>query len=150
MISVTFSPDSKTLLIATNDYVVGLWNAENGQLTQDLKDRMSVSIQEATFIDNKIILVSEEHTVAVWDISTDSIINMMDFKEATKISVSPDGQQVMTVFDNGMVKIWRLFLEPQELVDFASQVVPLCLSSQQRKEYSLPESRSDCELTENL
>jgi WD40 repeat protein len=130
---VTFSPDSQTLLIATNDYVVGLWNAENGQLTQYLKE-LSVSIHEATFIDNKIILVSEEHTVAVWDISTDSIINMMNFENfenITQISVSPDGQKVMTLFDNGMVNIWRLFLEPQELVDFANKVVPRDPSSEQ-------------------
>jgi len=121
----TFSPDSQTVLTASNDNTVRLWNAQNGQLIDEppLKEvNVNVNVNHALFLENKIILVSE-HTVTVWDISSDESFKVMNFDDVRQIDVSFDGSQVITVFHDGTAKIWRLFLEPQELVDFANKVV---------------------------
>ena len=51
---------------------------------------------------------------------------------------SPDGKRILTTSTDGMVRLWKIFANTQELVSHAKAGIPRCLTAAQRDSFFLP------------
>ncbi len=57
---------------------------------------------------------------------------------------SPDGERIITAGSDGTVRIWRIFLTTQHLIDYALQVVPKQLTCEERQQFFLEMTDNCC------
>ena len=54
-------------------------------------------------------------------------------REAVSASFSADGRRVVTASADRTARIWRVYTTTQELIDHGKEVVPRCLTQEQRE-----------------
>jgi WD40 repeat protein len=116
-----FSPDSKTLLTASKDGAVIVWDGVTGrrQMTlRDLAEKPESEIPTALFIppDGKRILAGSMWGEAkVWNPANGSLLKTMQFNKAAlvladtiRVAVNPSGKTCVTLSSNGRGALWNL------------------------------------------
>ena len=94
--------------------------------------------------DGKTIATTEENTIKLWQVETGKLLHTLKGHEeyVGNAAFSPDGKLVVTSSDDKTARLWKVF-STQELVNYANEIVPRCLSIEQRKKFFLPESKGN-------
>lgn len=109
--SAVFSPDSKRVVIASDDGTAKIWNTLTGQFLAECKGHQA-EVQTAEFSpDGKYVLTSsKDGYAAIWNSATGILLGVLaghqDYVNAA--SYSPGGNMVATVSDDQTTKIWNL------------------------------------------
>jgi WD40 repeat protein/nucleoside phosphorylase/energy-coupling factor transporter ATP-binding protein EcfA2 len=134
--NAAFSPDGQRIVTASSDQTARLWDASSGQLLNVLKGHTD-TVNNAAFSPDgqRIVTTSEDNTARLWYASNGQLVNVLE--EANNAAFSPDGLRIVTASDDNTALLWYVFQTTQELIDYANQNVPRCLSPQQREQFFL-------------
>ncbi|UNU24673.1 LpqB family beta-propeller domain-containing protein [Microcoleus vaginatus] len=106
---VSFSPDSQTIVTATDDNYIKLWRT-NGTLQATLTGHTD-KIIKAIFNPNGEIIVSasDDKTVKIWQNNGKLIHDLKGHSgQITSVSLSPDGKILASASTDGTVKLWKI------------------------------------------
>jgi hypothetical protein len=109
---LNFSPDGKTAIFAGghNDFRVRLWNVETGESVRDFQGHQR-PVHAAAFTPNgqRIVSVSEDRTLRIWDAALGSELGQIPMTALTKcLAIAPDGVTAVTGNGEGIVEVWNL------------------------------------------
>ncbi|WP_341526616.1 caspase family protein [Nostoc sp. UHCC 0302] len=110
VLSVAFSPDSKTIASASSDTTVKLWNAATGKEITTLKGHSSDVLGIAFSPDGKTIAsASSDTTVKLWNVATGKEITTLNGHSSYVLSVafSPDGKTIASASLDNTLKLWN-------------------------------------------
>jgi len=105
----SFSPDSQTIVTATDDNAIKLWQT-NGTLQATLTGHTD-KIISAVFTPNGEIIVagSEDKTVKIWRKNGKLIHDLKGHSgQITSVCLSPDGKIIASTSADGTVKLWQI------------------------------------------
>ena len=106
---VSFSPDSQTLVTATDDNYIKLWQT-NGALQATLRGHTD-KIRRAIFSPSGQIIISasDDKSVKIWQINGELIHDLKGHRgQITSVSLSPDGKIIASASTDGTLKIWKI------------------------------------------
>ena len=107
--SACFSPDGKTIVTASGDGSVRLWDVSNGQEIRQFEGHER-GVNSASFNANGQSLVTAgfDQTVRVWDITTGEEIRRLQGHTASVNGAifSIDGQTIISASDDRTIRIW--------------------------------------------
>ncbi|MEH2321845.1 nSTAND1 domain-containing NTPase, partial [Nostoc sp.] len=107
--SVAFSPDGKTIVSASDDKTVKLWDAATGKEISTLKGHSDAVISVAFSPDGKTIAsASRDKTVKLWDAATGKEISTLKGHSSwvNSVAFSPDGKTIASASYDNTVKLW--------------------------------------------
>ena len=108
-----------------------------GAFTKDFKGHDG-AVHSAAFSPDgrRVVTASVDGTARIWDAETQTQIAVLKGHDngVRSAAFSPDGRRVVTASDDETARIWNVFPTTQHLVDHAKEVVPRCLTPQQRDE----------------
>jgi WD40 repeat protein len=90
---------------------------------------------------------SHDHSVRIFDSETREEIAVLEGHEGAIYDAvfTPDSERVLTISDDGTLRVWPVFSAVQRLVDHAKRVVPRCLTASEAKAFFLdPEPPTWC------
>jgi len=105
----SFSPDSQTIVTATDDNYIKLWQT-NGTLQATLTGHND-KIRRAIFNPTGQIIVSasDDQTVKIWQKNGKLIHDLKGHKgQVTSVCLSPDGKIIVSAIADGTVKLWKI------------------------------------------
>jgi len=105
----SFSPDSQTIVTATDDNYIKLWQT-NGTLQATLTGHTD-KIRRAIFNPSGEIIVSasDDQTVKIWQRNGKLIHDLKGHKgKVTSVCLSPDGKIIASASADGTVKLWKI------------------------------------------
>jgi WD40 repeat protein len=109
VLSVTFSPDGKTLASASDDYTVKLWDTSSRKELATLSGHSKAVTSVAFSPDGKTLAsASADKTVKLWDVASCKELAALSGHSniVTSVAFSPDGKTLASAgFDNS-VKLW--------------------------------------------
>jgi WD40 repeat protein len=111
VISANFSPDGKTVISASGDKTMKLWDVKTGKELRTLNGHLD-GVNSANFSpDGKtIVSASWDKTVKLWNVETGKELRTFNGHSDTVSSAnfSPDGKMVVSASRDGTVKLWRV------------------------------------------
>jgi len=105
----SFSPDSETIVTATDDNYIKLWQT-NGTLQATLTGHTD-KIRRAIFNPSGEIIVSasDDQTVKIWQKNGKLIHDLKGHSgQITSVCLSPDGKIIASASADGTVKLWKI------------------------------------------
>jgi WD40 repeat protein len=104
-----FSPDGETVVTASMDGAVGIWDADTGKNQLMLKGDGAGIVALAISRDGrKFATGAEDGSVLLWDFKTKKYSKLKGHsKEITAIAFSRDGLLLATSSDDGTARIWN-------------------------------------------
>lgn len=114
-----FSPDGKTIVTASFDFTLKVWNAKNGKEIKTLTGSTDIVMYVAYSPDGKYIVAAcGDNTVRVWDTKTWSCVLVLEgHTQGVKFaSFTEDGRHIISAAQDGTIRKWE-FLPLQELID---------------------------------
>jgi WD40 repeat protein len=126
--SVGFSPDGRRVVSGSFDNTIKIWDAATGREALTLKGH-TLAVCSVCFSDGdqKIISTSFDKTIKVWDATTGLETASIDIP-GCKVDpfigflLSPKGNQIAGLSDNGSVKIWNT-INGQETLTLKGPIV---------------------------
>jgi WD40 repeat protein len=109
--SIVFSPDSKLLLLASDDKTVKIWEIANGSFQQTFKGHSS-SVNLIIFSPNSKLLISASNNkiIKIWDIATGFFQQIFENHNNIIISIVflSDSKLLILILYNKIIKIWEI------------------------------------------
>ncbi|QNP29227.1 nSTAND1 domain-containing NTPase [Cylindrospermopsis curvispora] len=109
--SVTISPDGKTLVSASSDKTIKIWDMATGKgkhtLTGHQESVNSVTISP----DGKtLVSASSDNTIKIWDMATGKGKHTLTGHQSSvySVTISPDGKTLVSASDDKTIKIWDM------------------------------------------
>ncbi|BAY27998.1 WD-40 repeat-containing protein [Calothrix sp. NIES-2100] len=109
--SVTFSPDSKTLVSGSGDKTIKIWNLATGQEIRTLNGHSYSVRSVAISPDGKTLASSSwDKTIKIWSLATGQEIRTLNGHShwVKSVAFSPDGKTLASGSDDKTIKIWNL------------------------------------------
>src|SRR5438046_5269145 len=106
--SVAFSPDGKTVAMATGDGIVRLCDVRTGQELAALRGATAGASSVAFSADGKrLIAASDDRTVGMWEIASRRLVATLPGPgNWSQAAYSPDGRTLATLRNDGAVELW--------------------------------------------
>jgi tetratricopeptide (TPR) repeat protein len=116
VLSVSFSPDGKTIASASYDNTVKLWNLEGKEL-KTLKGHSSTVTSVSFSPDGKTIAsASLDDTVKLWNLEGKELKTLKGHSSTvTSVSFSPDGKTIASASADKTVKLWNFDFESLQI-----------------------------------
>lgn len=138
----TFSPDGKVIITSSHDSTARLWDIHTGELLNTFEAHNG-SVNNARFSpDGKIIVTASSDSYArLWDVNTGKLLRKLEghYGSVNYATFSPDGKTVLTAGWDNTARLWfNTLYTTQELIDYANKAIPICLTSEQRQQFFLP------------
>ena len=109
VLSVSFSPDGKTIASGSWDNTIRLWDVDTGDLIRNLIGHTDSVLSVSFSPDGKTIASgSEDNTIRLWDVSTGDLIrNLTGHTNSVRsVAFSPDGETLASGSDDGTIRLW--------------------------------------------
>ncbi len=107
--SLSYAPDGKTLVSASADKTVKLWDVVTGKLLKTLKGHQAEVIIVVFSPDGKTLASgSDDKTVKLWDVGTGKELKTLKGHQdkVFDVSYSPDGKTLASASADKTVKLW--------------------------------------------
>lgn len=109
--AVAITPDGLTVVSASNDRTIKVWNLITGTEQLTLRGHRSwVTAVAITPDGSQVISASVDQTIKVWNLTTgiehSTLIGHSD--TVTAIAITPDGSRVISTSEDQTVKVWDL------------------------------------------
>jgi WD40 repeat protein len=140
VLTALFSPDGERLLTASFDRTARIWNARTGAELAVLKGHDGGIFFGAFSADGKLAATGSYDTTArVWDVASGKELSLLKghTDSVLPLSFSRDGTKLLTGSLDGTARVWPLYLDPRALAEHARNLVPRCLTGEQRQQLSL-------------
>ena len=110
VLSISFSPDGKTLASGGLDYSIRLWNVETGKKISTIQ-RDGGTIKSLSFSPNGKTLAfgGNDETIKLWDVKIGKEIKTFNGRHLDTVnglSFSPDGKILASGSDDQTIKLW--------------------------------------------
>ncbi|HEX2645222.1 MAG TPA: pentapeptide repeat-containing protein, partial [Thermoanaerobaculia bacterium] len=106
---VNFSPGGRSLVSASRDGFVSVWNLGTGRETLRLGELWSPRSVAFSREGDRILGGSSEGTLCVWDAATGRVLQRLESDTPIRdADFSPDGWRIVSGGDQGAVKIWKV------------------------------------------
>ena len=136
--NVVFAPTGD--LLASNRFgqdAVDVWDASTGDRVSTLEGHSAI-VADVAFdrTGKRVATAGWDGSVRVWDPRTGReqlALRLAAPVGATGVEFTPDGTRLVTVWDDGITRIWTL--DPDELVDIARQRVTRGLTTAECQQY---------------
>ncbi|MCT7966362.1 serine/threonine protein kinase [Laspinema sp. D1] len=109
--SVAISPDGQTLVSASNDKTIKIWNLANGNLIRTLAGHSRLVNSVAISPDGQTLVSgSADGTIKIWNLSNGELIRTLagHSNSVSSVAISPDGQTFVSGSYDNTIKIWNL------------------------------------------
>jgi WD40 repeat protein len=106
--SVAISPDGQTIVSASEDNTVRIWDEETGKEIRRSEGHTGNVYSVAISPDGQTIVSgSSDHTIRIWDKATGQTIQRLQGHTigVNSVAISPDGQTIVSGSNDG-IKIW--------------------------------------------
>ncbi|ABW33191.1 WD-repeat protein (plasmid) [Acaryochloris marina MBIC11017] len=130
---VSISPDGQTVVSASRDHTLKVWDLATGEELRTLTGhtnfvrRVSISPCGQT-----VVSASRDKTLKVWDLETGRELRTLTghTSSVTGVSISPDGQTVVSASSDNTLKVWELETgeEQRTLIGHTSSVTGVSIS----------------------
>ncbi|MEG5018574.1 MULTISPECIES: AAA-like domain-containing protein [unclassified Microcoleus] len=106
---VSFSPDSQTIVTATDDNYIKLWQT-NGTFQATLTGHTDKIIRAIFNASGQILVsASNDQTIKIWQKDGKLIHDLKGHRsQITSVSFSPDGKIIASASADGTVKLWKI------------------------------------------
>ncbi|NEO61171.1 MAG: WD40 repeat domain-containing protein [Moorea sp. SIO4G2] len=118
VLSVSFSPNGKSLASGGEDSTVKLWNLETTE-AQILNGHLDIVISVSFSPDGKILAsASNDRTVKLWKVADGTLLQTLEGHSGwvNSISFSPDGKTLASASEDNTLKLWNLDLDLDDLI----------------------------------
>jgi ketosteroid isomerase-like protein len=109
--SVSFSPDGRSLASGSTDNTIKLWDVASGSELRTLRGH-SYYIYSVTFSPNGRYLASGsgDHTIKLWDVASGSELRTLsgDQSWVNSVAFSPDGRYLASGSGDKTIKLWNV------------------------------------------
>jgi WD40 repeat protein len=108
---VTFSPDGKTIVSASDNGKLIQWDVETGQMLRELVGRHDARVWTVTFSPDSKMIVSgdDKGGIVFWDATSGKLLSGPEKnhkKWVNKIAFSPNGKTMVSASDDGTLIFW--------------------------------------------
>ncbi|WP_414550925.1 toll/interleukin-1 receptor domain-containing protein, partial [Anabaena sp. CCY 0017] len=111
VMSVSFSPDGKTLVSASYDKTIKLWNLDTGKEIRTLSGHTN-TVRSVSFSPDGKTLVSgsQDKTIKLWNLDTGKEIRTLSghTNSVWSVSFSPDSKTLVSGSQDKTIKLWNL------------------------------------------
>ena len=107
--AVAITPDGQTLISASSDNTIGIWNLKTGKLQKTLTGHTYLLNCLATSADGKIIASGGfDKTIRIWNLDTGELMQTISRNSVgiDALAISPDGQ-TLAAGSSRHIKIWN-------------------------------------------
>jgi WD40 repeat protein len=133
--SAAFSPDGKLVVTASEDGTARIWNADTGAQIASLQHKAQVHTAVFSPDGRWLLTANGDATARLWD--AHQLVQIAIFRghghTVNSASFSLDGSQFVTASDDLTARVWNVYPKLPDLIAHAIEVVPRCLTSEQRE-----------------